>query len=332
MLYLRTMLTQLAYILVCGTEGYYFEQALVSASSARRTNPAARMVLLTDTATDAALSARGGRAEEFRRLFDRIIPIELDPSLPAMKRSRLLKTGMRSFLEGDFLYIDTDTLIERPLDPIDAVPGPLAAVADLHCRFPDHPHRTATINLCRRADFDASGEEVYFNSGVMLVRDCPQAHEFFRLWREYYLKGYEQGLRQDQPTLAQANASMGHPMQELPGFWNCQLQHGVRFLRDAYVVHYVCTNITSGEERKLFALNDPDVLQSVRVEGVSAVEEILSDPFAGLAACSQLCAGEDLHFFRTRRYRAMRARYRRDRFSLLEFLLKVRDHLKHPKP
>ena len=42
---------------------------------------------------------------------------------------------------------------------------------------------------------------------------------------------------------------------------------------------------------------------------------------------TQLFAGEDLYFFRTRRYRALRKGFRRGKFSMLEFLLKVRDHL-----
>lgn len=325
------MTTQLLYVLACGTEGFYFEQALVSATSARLRNPGARILLLTDTATEAALKSRGAQAEAFLRLFDRVIPVELDPALPAMKRSRLLKTGMRDYVDGDFCYIDSDTIVARPLDELDAIAGPLAACADLHCRFADHPHRSATLSLCRRAGFDASGEPVYFNGGLMLVREDPRAREFFHRWREYYLEGYEKGIRQDQPSLARANASLGHPLQELDGRWNCQLQHGVRYLGSAFIVHYVCTNVSSGEERKLFALNDPETLLRVRAEGPAAVEDILEDPFRGLASCTQLSAGEDLHFFRTRRYRAMRARYRRGRFSLHEFVLKVLAHLKLSK-
>ena len=325
------MKTQLLYVLVSGAEDFYFEQAFVSAVSARRTNPDARIVLLTDTATDAAIGTRGAQAGEFRALFDRIVPVALDAALPAMKRSRLLKTGMRDYVDGDFLYLDSDTLVAGPLDGIDAVPGPLAACADLHCRFADHPHRAATLSLCRKAGFDASGEEVYFNGGVMLVRDCPQAKEFFRRWREYYLEGYDRGLRQDQPALAHANASLGHPLQELPGEWNCQLQYGARYLGGARIVHYVCTNVSSGEERRLFALNDPAVLQKVRSEGPGAVQDVIADPFRGLASCARLSAGDDLDFFRTRRYRWLRSRFRRGRFSLLEFLLKICDHLKITK-
>jgi len=47
----------------------------------------------------------------------------------------------------------------------------------------------------------------------------------------------------------------------------------------------------------------------------------------GFAPVVRVTVGEDLHFFQTRRYRWLRSRFRRGRFSLLEFLLKVKDHL-----
>lgn len=322
------MKTKLLYVLVSGPGDMYLEQAFISAASARKHNPEARIELLTDSATFSGISSRGQIAEDFLKLFDNIVRADLDPSLPGFKRSRLLKTGMRSYIEGDFLYIDSDTVIAKALDAIDGIDASIAACADLHCTFADHPHRDATISLCRKAGFDASSEQVYFNGGVMLVRDTPEASEFFRLWHENYLLSYDSGIRQDQPSLSRTNASLGHIVKELEGFWNCQLQYGTRFLKDAYIVHYVCTYIHSGEEGKLFRLNDPSTLLKVRTGGLASVEDIIEDPSCGIAPCARLFAGEDLYFFRTRRYRWMRKRFRRNRFSLLEFILKVCDHIK----
>ena len=323
------MNTKIVYVLVSTPDDVYLEQCFVSAVSARRHNPEARIVLVTDELTFRSLDDRGAEGTAFRNLFNEIIPVLLDGSLSAMKRSRMLKTSLRSIVKGDFLYIDTDTVIAGPLGAIDGFDAPLAACADLHCTFEVHPHRDASISLCRKIGFDPSAEEYYFNGGVMLVRESPEAEEFFNEWHRSYLDGFRKGVPQDQPSLARSNAACGHPVHLLPDIWNCQIQNGVRYLKDALVVHYVCTKIASGEEKRLYCLNDPSVFGSLKSVGTldPALEEVVDDPFKGFAGLTQLFAGEDLYFFRTRRYRALRKGFRRGKFSMLEFLLKVRDHL-----
>ncbi len=321
------MKTKLLYVLVSSRADVYLEQALVSASSARRHNPDACLTLLTDTVTEATLGSRGPQDRVFRALFDEVVVAPLDASLPAMQRSRLLKTGMREYVEGDFLFIDADTVVARSLADIDAFDAPLAACPDLHATFREHPHRRATVNMCRRLGFDATLTRNYFNSGVMLVRDTPENHAFFKAWQQNYLHGFAAGIRPDQPSLAQTDAQCAFPIRELPGEWNCQVQNGVRYLRDAYILHYMVTNQSSGQEDKLYVLNSKDLLLRVRKEGLAPVEDILGNPLRGYAPSVRVFAGEDLHFFQTRRYKWMRSNFSREGFSFLEWLLKVKDHL-----
>jgi len=319
------MKTQLLYVLVSRPNDPYYEQALLSATTARRHNPDATLLLLTDPETQGGLAARP-QGDEFIRLFTRIIAVPFDAGLSPMLRSRLLKTGMRSLVEGDFLYIDTDTLITAPLDPIDDIPADIAACTDLHApSLMEHPHRSAILNQCKKLGYDASGDPLYFNGGVMLARDTEAARDFFAQWRENYLRGVEKGIRSDQLSLAQTGH--GRLPYRLPDEWNCEIQSGVRFLRDARIVHYMCTYVASGEEGKLFRLNDPAFLKSLSPE----VWAIAEDPFRGLAPMTRLFAGEDLHFFQTRRYRFFRSRFRRGKWSLTEWLLKLRAHLFHTR-
>lgn len=313
------MKTKLLYILVSSSADVYTEQAWVSAFSARLRNPSARIELLTDGET--------ALPEPLAKLFDNIVRVDFPSETPPLKRSRILKTGMREYVDGDFLFIDADTIVARPLDDIDAIDVPLAACRDLHSPFPEHPHYQATVNMCRRLGFDASGVADYFNSGVMLVKDTPENHAFFREWQKNYLQGWEAGIRPDQPSLAKTNA--GGAIVLLPDQWNCEVQNGVRYLRDAYIVHYMVTNVGSGPQDSLFLLNRPEVLLRMREKG-GLTDEILAvveDHFEGYAPVTQVFAGEDLHLFRTRRYRTLRRGYRRGKWSFLEFLLKVKDHL-----
>lgn len=315
------MNTKILYILVSDGTGFYTEQALVSATSARERNPGATLVLLTDGDTVVP--------ELLGRLFDHQVRVAFPPGVPPMKRSRLLKTGMRQHVEGDFLFVDADTVVARPLEDIDAVQAPLAACRDLHSPFREHPHYRATVNMCRRLGFDVSAEAEYFNSGVMLVRDTPQNHAFFRLWQRNYLAGYEAGIRPDQPSLAQTQAACGHPIALLDDVWNCEVQNGVRYLRDAYIVHYMVTNVGSGAQDSLFLLNSREALLKMREAGglTPEVRAVMEDPFKGYAPVTQVFAGDDIYFFRTRRYRWLRRHYVRGKTSLLEWLLKVKDHL-----
>ena len=321
------MKTKLLYILVSSKADVYLEQAYVSATSARLRNPEAFITLLTDTATEESFGTRGAQDAAFRAIFDEVVVAPLDPSLPAMKRSRLLKTGMREYVKGDFLFIDADTVVARPLDDIDAVDASLAACRDLHASFLEHPHRRATINMCKRLGFDVSGSENYFNSGMLLVKDTPENHSFFELWQKNYLNGESAGIKPDQPSFAQTDAAMGFPVKQLPGEWNCQVQNGIRYLKNAYILHYMVTNISSGQEDKLYSLNAKELLLRVRNEGLGPVEDIIADPMKGYAPSVRVFAGEDLYFFQSRRYKWLRRKFRGGKFSIHEWLLKVNDHL-----
>lgn len=321
------MKTKILYVLVSGPEDVYLEQAYVSALSCVRHNPEATLVLLTDRLTADGWLQEHPLSREFLALFSEVLTVPLDPALSAMQRSRLLKTGMRQHVQGDFLYIDADTIVARSLEDIDTFPDALAAAPDLHCPFAKHPHRQATLNLCKKLGYDASAELYYYNSGVLLVRDRTEARAFFRRWQENYAEGFRRGVRPDQPSLAQSGA--GRMFVRLPDVWNCEVQNGVRYLRDAYIVHYMVTNVGSGPQDALYLLNRRDVLLRMREKGTltDEVRAVMEDPFAGYAPLTQVFSGDDLYLFRTRRYRWLRRHYAPGKFSLLEWLLKVKDHL-----
>ena len=315
------MKTKLLYILVSTPSDVYTEQAWVSVYSARRHHPDAEILLLTDGETVIP--------QPLEKLLSGVMRVPFGADVPPMKRSRLLKTGMRNYVDGDFLFIDADTVIARSLEEIDAVEAPLAACRDLHSPFAVHPHRSATVNLCRKLDFDASGIENYFNSGVLLVKDTPQNRSFFRAWQKNYLEGYEKGVKPDQPSLAKTLAREGVEMALLEDRWNCEVQNGVRYLGDACIVHYMVTNVGSGPQDQLFLLNRKEALLEVRQAGgiTPAVAAVIENPHLGYAPVTQVFAGEDLYLFRTRRYRWLRSHYKPGKWSLGEFLLKVKDHL-----
>lgn len=321
------MNTKILYVLVSSPGDIYLEQASLSVRSLRDHNPSARVALLTDRTSFEGFRERGVPGVDFTGLFDEVTVEELDPSLSGMQRSRLLKTGMGLYVKGDFLYIDTDTIICRDLSGIDDCPYALAACLDIHSPLPDHTHRDSIISLCRRVGFDASGVTDYFNSGVILVRESEESRKFFSLWQGNYLEGSKAGVHSDQPSFARTNAALGNPFRRLDDSWNCQAMSGVRYLGEAKIFHYLCTCASPQENGHLYRLHDRAELRRLDSEGWAPFEALLEDPLSGFAPYTLVLSGEDLHFLRTRRYRWLRKHFRRGKFSLLEFILKVWDHL-----
>lgn len=306
------MKTKIVYVLTSSEEDIYLEQAYVSMCSLKHHMPDAHITLLTDKLT--ADSFKGIRKEEVR-YADEIVVVDLDGNrLNPQQRSRQLKTSVRNRIEGDFLFVDCDTVITRSLDGIDETGAMMAACRDTHSDFVNNPYRNLCLRHGHLLGWPIDNEEDYFNSGVIFVKDVPEAHEFYRRWNENLNKGYSSKVFMDQPAFAKTNYEMGHVIQHLPDVWNCELKHGIRYLKDAKIVHYLCTNPSRHQDKQLFLLNEKNVLMEVKRTGQISddIMAVMDDPFVGLAETTHCFAGEDLFFFRTSGYDYLRKGYCRD--------------------
>jgi hypothetical protein len=305
------MKTKIVYVLVSGPGDLYLEQAFVSMHSLKRYSPDAHVTLVADLATEASFT--GVRRKEIRYV-DEMVAVDLpDATAPASRRSRQLKTSVRNRVEGDFLYIDCDTLVARPLDAIDGTEAELAACRDTHSRFADNPYREMDVELGHRLGWPVENEEEYFNSGVIYAKDTPLARDFYTRWNRNLTEGYARDVVMDQSSLAQTNWQMGHPVRLLPDAWNCEVKHGIRYFKDAYVLHYLCTNPSRLQDRQLFLLNEKEALLRVKETGeiTPEIHEVVEDPFKGLAEATHCFAGRDLEFFQSWLYNYARWQYRK---------------------
>lgn len=295
------MKTKLLYVIVSGEKDIYLEQGYVSMFSAKMQMPECHITILTDAKTTDTF--KGVRKDEIK-YADEIITIDLDPNLPAQKRSRLLKTNARNYVDGDFIFIDCDTIVVKDLSEIDDENSALCACWDSHSDFAHNPYRYLCIRDVKKIGLDISNEKEYFNSGVILAKDNEQVRNFYRLWNENYLKGYEKGVSMDQPSLEKTNIELGYPIQKLDPEWNCELKHGIRYLKDAYIVHYLCTNPSRSNDKQFFLLNEKDVFLKIKETGTIPPEiiEVIKDPFKGIAEVSHCFAGKEINFFHTLTY------------------------------
>lgn len=309
------MNTKVVYVLVSSQQDIYLEQALVSMHSLRRHTPDAHIALITDQLTADSFT---GIREKIIQYVDELIVGDLDyEKLNAQQRSRQLKSTVRNRIKGDYLYIDCDTIIAQPLDSIDNITASIAACRDTHSDFINNPYRDMCIRHGHLLEWSIDNESEYFNSGVIYVKDNAKTHEFYHRWNENLNKGYEKKVFMDQPSFAKTNYEMGHIIEQLPDVWNCQLKHGIRYLKDAMIVHYLCTNPSVCQNKQLFLLNEKDILMKLKNTGEvnEEIGEVIKDPFKGLAEVTHCFAGEDIFFFHTDSYKYLRARYHRDKIS-----------------
>lgn len=231
------MKTKLVYVLTCALEATYIEQALMAVWSARYHNPDAHIVLMVDDKTDALLTDK--RGEILNYVSEKIVVPFEDESLTPMFRSRWIKTQVRQLIEGDFLFIDSDTICQRPLDDVDTFDCEVGAVLESHLpvnEFCDSLHRSAQ-NANEKIGVDIDVEQLYFSSGVLFVRDTEKTHRLYELWHRYWKEGNDIGLKIDQPSLAKANREMGHIIQQIPDSYNCILFTRPPFVREAHILH-----------------------------------------------------------------------------------------------
>ena len=237
------MKTKLVYVLTCAPEATYIEQALISAFSARYHNPDAHIVLLVDDKTNQLLV--GKRAELLEYITEcRIIQTPAEYNL--MQTSRWLKTSVRNLIDGDFLFIDCDTIITGTLDEVDMFTCEIGAVVDSHRPVRElFPQEQQDIYLfANKCGWDFTDLEYYHNSGVFYVKDTPETREFYKLWHQNYLHSAQCGVNIDQISLEKTAQEMPI-IQQIEDVWNTIMFVRPNFIERAKIIHFTALSNNS---------------------------------------------------------------------------------------
>ena len=234
------MIPQIVYVLVANEKNLYLEEMWVSIFSLRRHHPEATVKVLVDMETKEYLS----RFPQLTSMIDETVVVQTPAEYNAKQRSRQIKTTIRNVLKGDYIFIDTDTVICKPLDGIVEDIRELkdfrgiAAVREGHVTmketlFPP----TGTVK--RIFDIDISKSPLMTNSGVMFVADIPFTHEFYKRWNENWKRScFEKGNSQDQPSLYATDCQYGYVIRELSGIYNAQVAMSLKYYADAVILHW----------------------------------------------------------------------------------------------
>lgn len=234
------MIPQIVYVLVANEKNLYLEEMWVSIFSLRRHHPEATVKVLVDMETKEYLS----RFPQLTSMIDETVVVQTPAGYNAKQRSRQIKTTIRNVLKGDYIFIDTDTVICKPLDGIVEDIRELkdfrgiAAVREGHVTMKETPFPpTGTVK--RIFDIDISQSPLMTNSGVMFVADIPFTHEFYKRWNENWKRScFEKGNSQDQPSLYATDCQYGYVIRELSGIYNAQVAMSLKYYADAVILHW----------------------------------------------------------------------------------------------
>jgi len=264
------------YILSSNDTDFLLEQALLSINSLRVQMPDAFISLLVDDITASNLNGKRG---EIINLVNEYQVITIEKKFNKKARSRYLKTTMRRYIEGDFLYIDNDTIITDSLSDIENTDCDIGAVLNLHLKISEYKkYSKLTLQDIRERDkklgfVSTFNSNTHFNGGIIFCRDNAAAHNFFAEWHLLWLYCHEKGNTNDQQSFNQTNYSLGNIIHELEGIWNCQIlkDGAIRFLHNSRIIHY----FASKEIEKVFLLANADIMKKIKETG--AVDDNIKD-------------------------------------------------------
>ncbi len=232
------MKTKILYTLISSEADFYLEQALLSVYSLRLYNPNAYVGLVVDK--DTKDSFVGNRSVVYK-YFSEIIEISVPVQYGKMQRSRYLKTNLRNFVEGDYLFIDCDTIVSGNLDEIDDFHGDIGGVLDamspyVSTKYPYWEDVVRTVGWWG----DLNGVPIY-NSGVLFVRDNAKTRDFYFQWYKNWIycgKNYK--IYKDQLPLCKVYSENQEIIEDLAPKWHCQVKGEgfMEFPMDTKIIHY----------------------------------------------------------------------------------------------
>jgi hypothetical protein len=221
------------YCLTSSGGDLYEAMTRVSLATLRLTNPSARVTIACDQQTHQALQASGSQ------LFHEADAVRgfPTPDGPPTYRNRYVKTQLGRLIVGPFLFLDSDTVVRKPLTPL----------LDLHCDIaaaPNHSRDTLAEQIWSedQANLDAMGWQVrepYVNGGVIWYGGTTGSRAFAGAWHQNWLANVEAtGWYRDQPALNQAlSADPEIQCYTLPHYLNAQIGMRSDLAEEAFIWH-----------------------------------------------------------------------------------------------
>jgi len=312
------------YTLTSTPEDNYYEQFLLSAASLKLITPHAEIILLCDTKTKDNLS---DKRCEYEKFISNTVVVDVPENFTQTEVSRWVKTSMRRFVQGDFLFIDCDTIITDDLSSVTGFNMNVGACLDCHSLLDKHFNRDTFLSNDKLLGFNSHLSNKHFNSGVIFCKDTPFAHKLFERWHELWLFSRSKNILRDQPSFNMAIYENTDYFTELDGIWNCQIPfNSIPYLSNSKIIHYFASNKSYTSP---YIPASSDILNKIKQTGVVCEEiyDLLKYPRAAFISETRIVAGSDINtinsdLFKFINYLSVK------KPSLFNFFNKICSHLK----
>lgn len=230
------------YVISATHADHFAEMAAVSMASLRILEPKSIITAVIEGSSD-----YNNGIIAIEKLSTRVIRIDTGLN-DRIYQSRLLKVNLRNIIEGDFLYIDSDAFVLKPLNEIWSIQADIAAAPDISTQgqsYSTHDTPWTNVEGLNWSPYDST----YLNSGVFLLRDKPICYEFAQAWHAGWLEFCNVvGKGNDQPSFNNAlnnirrkndrsGKALGVSFRVLPQIWNAQITMSERLGRNAKIAH-----------------------------------------------------------------------------------------------
>lgn len=254
------MRTKIVYVLVSQNTDYYYEMLLLSLYSLRLHHPKGDAVVEVVMDEDTHQRLVDKKSEMLNDVSSIVVSIPSEYTV--MQRSRYLKTQLRQLVKGDFLFLDTDTVVCSNLNEVDSFPDEICAVLDNH--FGEIIEDQVNMTPESLGWKWLKGTK-HYNSGVLFVKETKNAYSFFIEWHSNWKHGASYGVYYDQLSLRKTIAEDGTSIGELNGIWNCQVfrTSSSPYLKNAKIVHYYSHTIS----RQAYDICSDTTLLIIRITG-----------------------------------------------------------------
>lgn len=274
---------QIVYALIASENTLFFQELWASAFSFRLHEPDRAIRVLCDKPTYEYIT----KFSKFVELVNEIIIVDVPEDFSPRLRSRQIKTTVRRYVKGSYLFVDTDTICAESLGNIDDYCCDIALENEFHVPLFQSVFRHHVANYIKSAfGSNIKEDDRWLNSGVMFVNDTPAAFDFYDCWhKNWEHSAFESGNPQDQPALLMTYREKKKIISALPGEYNCQVGLCVKYLAYAKIIHFLHFDYPKDQSFNPFQtkeiyrkIKENGDLTSEIVEMIKNVKSIYSSP------------------------------------------------------
>ncbi len=307
------------YVLVGSKNGFYCEQTLVSMVSLKRIEPTSFITLLVDKQTDEFFKKE---LENLRKYVSEYIIVPIEGNVLPVARSRYIKTSMRKYVDGDFIYVDADTVWNAPIEEHDFTHD-IMGVLDGHRLLANHPLKYGIEDDFKRTNCNP-GVEQYINGGVLFSKDSDTSKKFFDIWHKKWHETSISGCFIDMPSLNYTIKQIDNSFSLLPDTYNVQISRSWEYFSRAKLIHFF-TGWQNNYFESPYLFQKKSFWNEVRQNGISeSVSAAINNPLASFEKTLGLYGQDEQRFRNTALYGFIAEAYsKRNQKKTFYFLEKI---------